>query len=1415
MFFIFQSSDITGLQYVYIAWIPLTTLRFLDIIYIIIMFNRYDVRFFTYAFFLTLLGHLATIISIVVSFMTYKGEDRLVNMPMYDLACFGAYRGLVYSLGPIFRYQRKMRRNRRIVRRYWYSEACTELVSRLSHKLSRKVLKPFYTVLKTKKPRATVAQSNTDEYLIQMVKATYIAICFLLCAVGLILTIPFDESQMTFIDILYFVFVTISTIGYGDITPTTPIGRLFIALMIFLAMAVIPYYLTVGIQRLKKTKVFNSVRRANANGHLVVAEQSTSFVRLTRLSLKPIWKLGLIDMLPEDLRSNEVLLKTLDSPTMGCISLRANEIITSDLLMKVGAPSASSIIVVVPNRCNAISDAQSLRMMLTIAQVANPNSIMTCLVRDASLVWQISHFLHIDQELLSVICISEVLSRLLTINLLFPGFATFLINLLIPDRLAIHKLEREHFVTEHACSPNDGVYHFANDKTAALSELKIRSNAASLLIVPKLHPPSSEGAHSGITPPTASRWSTSIPQMSRQSGINIETINSVDSLQDGASEHPAAKEFFRRLNSIKYRGHIHRRMGMNSHLAEKDICFLSEAEEHIPWHLNDVQASNVSTDDVTVQKQHHLLGTNLSQLSLSHSVPMRNSSQIDSVDSAVILPYSTHSSLRHMSHGLKHERTAIRLRAHLSQKKVHFDTESNTAPTPSMHGRSTEALIHSHLSHPLLYKSAKPKANQELDNSSPTAMFPAPESTIWLANIHEPDTDHASHQTILGPLPDTVLHTEQLKQIAPLHLDASDTEEACSRNSILFEHQTSCQEDIPVHVRSDSCSGLPLKNDLSQLNLSLVSALVQQTASQHQEEPPDRRHSRVESVIANETELSDIAYFFPSESETTRISTSTSLLHEPTLGPLGPTVAMQSPIRRSMSTRFSTASENLGDVSINTTLVRAFQQENEANFVRMNSVNRIEDANNVNAIHNIAEAVHMFMGHVAVFPSIRVLDSLFDIKRDFMFNSIRFNNRIAIRTSYESNIAIFLLRESATDQVSKNADNFEICNILEDPEDLCPADRKGSYSAKVLSSGIYGFDASIQHEKRAPFKAVDRYSGADLITERSTLYAQTVGSFNKFILQPVYRNLAYNYTLQYIQDDGATVYTKLVERIFIEDLSERNPSALRTTKMANAKFSLFEPSLKLHPQTCKLTLVILSLFDTCFWKTFIKTLLTVNFRFSEISVIISETLDSVSEFLLLCKESTISYTTSGVPIQYAVKDVTNLAEMVEHGLSSSDTVLIFSFDDVHQGSEGYILALSAICRTLKVPHIHVYANNVVGTMMSSGHGFSEMFKSGMFIPNMDAILTSSALNSLQNTFLCLKLMNKIYWNLDHFRRFSVSFLETLNDEHPRVLMVENLHKICALLRFEILFFCLSGHIMAAPDLSILVQSGDYVVVFPG
>jgi voltage-gated potassium channel len=61
------------------------------------------------------------------------------------------------------------------------------------------------------------------------------------------------EAFETFVDAFYFSVVTMTTVGFGDVTPISEVGRLLTVLMILTGIAVIPWQLGDLIKQLLKT----------------------------------------------------------------------------------------------------------------------------------------------------------------------------------------------------------------------------------------------------------------------------------------------------------------------------------------------------------------------------------------------------------------------------------------------------------------------------------------------------------------------------------------------------------------------------------------------------------------------------------------------------------------------------------------------------------------------------------------------------------------------------------------------------------------------------------------------------------------------------------------------------------------------------------------------------------------------------------------------------------------------------------------------------------------------------------------------------------------------------------------------------------------------------------------------------------
>lgn len=51
------------------------------------------------------------------------------------------------------------------------------------------------------------------------------------------------------VDAYYFCVVTLATVGYGDLTPTTPAGKIFTTLYIFTGVGILTTFISYGLRR--------------------------------------------------------------------------------------------------------------------------------------------------------------------------------------------------------------------------------------------------------------------------------------------------------------------------------------------------------------------------------------------------------------------------------------------------------------------------------------------------------------------------------------------------------------------------------------------------------------------------------------------------------------------------------------------------------------------------------------------------------------------------------------------------------------------------------------------------------------------------------------------------------------------------------------------------------------------------------------------------------------------------------------------------------------------------------------------------------------------------------------------------------------------------------------------------------------
>lgn len=239
-----------------------------------------------------------------------------------------------------------------------------------------------------------------------------------------------QENPLSFLDCLYYATVSLSTTGYGDITPFTPSARLInvlvitplrVAFLIVLIGTTVETLTAASRQALKIQRWRNTVRN-----HTVVIGYGTK------------GKTAVAAMMGDGVPPAEIVVVDTDQTSLdraslaGLVTVRgdANK---SDVLRLAGAQHAKSIIVATN------SDPTAVLVTLTARELA-PNAKIIASIREAE-----------NQHLLqqsgadSVVVSSETAGRLLGIATTAPSVVEIMEDLLTPDAgFAIAERDVEH-----------------------------------------------------------------------------------------------------------------------------------------------------------------------------------------------------------------------------------------------------------------------------------------------------------------------------------------------------------------------------------------------------------------------------------------------------------------------------------------------------------------------------------------------------------------------------------------------------------------------------------------------------------------------------------------------------------------------------------------------------------------------------------------------------------------------------------------------------------------------------------------------------------------------------------------------------------------------------------------------------------
>ena len=242
------------------------------------------------------------------------------------------------------------------------------------------------------------------------------------------------RCSLSFADYMYFLIVTITTVGYGDISPKTEAGRIFVSLLIIAGIILVAYATPTISDLLESYSQYSgSYTEVTDAKHVVVTGHITAESVKYFLSdfLHPDRKDDYTKVLLLNPKEPDHDLKGIIRRFFRRVRYFKGSVLNSKDLRRVKVKTASAFVILCPNYClNPESEDESNLMRVVSIKNTSNNAKVIVQVLQLHSLQQIVHIPSWHPGVDTAICKSELKLGLMAQNCLCPGISTLLSNLM-------------------------------------------------------------------------------------------------------------------------------------------------------------------------------------------------------------------------------------------------------------------------------------------------------------------------------------------------------------------------------------------------------------------------------------------------------------------------------------------------------------------------------------------------------------------------------------------------------------------------------------------------------------------------------------------------------------------------------------------------------------------------------------------------------------------------------------------------------------------------------------------------------------------------------------------------------------------------------------------------------------------------
>ncbi|MBS9773697.1 MAG: potassium channel protein [Tenacibaculum sp.] len=182
-------------------------------------------------------------------------------------------------------------------------------------------------------------------------------------------------SNLSFIDALYMTIITMSTVGFGEVTDLSSGGRLFTILLILMSVTIFGYFISVFTELLVSGQFVQQIKMKKAQKKIKELQNHTIICGFGRNGIQAVNRLRNYNKNIIVIEQDKELIKKLELEDILCLYGDAT---TDETLLEAGIKKADNLITALP------SDADNLFVVLSASQLNKNCKIISRASKESS-----------------------------------------------------------------------------------------------------------------------------------------------------------------------------------------------------------------------------------------------------------------------------------------------------------------------------------------------------------------------------------------------------------------------------------------------------------------------------------------------------------------------------------------------------------------------------------------------------------------------------------------------------------------------------------------------------------------------------------------------------------------------------------------------------------------------------------------------------------------------------------------------------------------------------------------------------------------------------------------------------------------------------------------------------------------------